>query len=95
MVLQIGIDHIIGWCNAAGKRTNLCQIVAETAKSLDFWHDMFKDGNEKSPAIAGLELFEATPLGLEPRIKEPKSLVLPITPRSNHFRSNWANLPIR
>jgi hypothetical protein len=24
---------------------------------------------------------ETTPLGLEPRIKEPKSLVLPITPR--------------
>jgi hypothetical protein len=26
---------------------------------------------------------KATPLGLEPRIKEPKSLVLPITPRGN------------
>ena len=32
------------------KRTNLGQIVAKTAKSLDFWHDVFKYGNEKSPA---------------------------------------------
>ncbi len=29
---------------------------------------------------------KATPLGLEPRIKEPKSLVLPITPRGNADR---------
>ena|GEM_PF-5605656 len=31
-------------------------------------------------------VLEATPLGLEPRIREPKSLVLPITPRSNPNR---------
>ena len=29
---------------------------------------------------------KTTPLGLEPRIKEPKSLVLPITPRGNEKR---------
>jgi hypothetical protein len=48
---------------------------------------------KKARLVAGLELFEATPLGLEPRIKEPKSLVLPITPRSNHFLIKLSNLP--
>ena len=40
---------------------------------------------KKARLIPGWSCLEATPLGLEPRIKEPKSLVLPITPRSNHF----------
>lgn len=40
--------------------------------------------HEKSPAKnPGSGLLKATPLGLEPRISEPKSLVLPITPRGN------------
>jgi hypothetical protein len=40
---------------------------------------------KKARLAPGWICFETTPLGLEPRIKEPKSLVLPITPRSNHF----------
>ncbi len=40
---------------------------------------------KKARLSPGWYRFETTPLGLEPRIKEPKSLVLPITPRSNHF----------
>ena len=40
---------------------------------------------KKARMVPGWSCLKATPLGLEPRIKEPKSLVLPITPRSNHF----------
>ena len=47
---------------------------------------------KKARLVPGWSCLKATPLGLEPRIKEPKSLVLPITPRSNHFSIKLDNL---
>jgi hypothetical protein len=47
---------------------------------------MERSRNEASPVKHRAQaLARTTPLGLEPRIKEPKSLVLPITPRGKTY----------